>query len=115
MKTFEAWEGHTAGEIMDDFNASAEQREGVEILLAAYDLEDYEGYAFVLFMKDGQLYEVNGIHCSCYGLEGQWEPDECTLNSLEFRLERGTIFDRFAKELREIVKDVRSYWEEFLA
>lgn len=125
MKTFEEWEGYTAEGIMDEFEVPTEEREGVEILLAFYDLEDYKGYAFVLFMKDGQLYEVTGCHCSCFGLEAQWEPEECTLNSLEFRLERGTVFDRFAKELWEIViglkmaEDLRrksvGYWSGFLA
>jgi hypothetical protein len=30
----------------------------------------------VIYEKDGQLYEVHGGHCSCYGLEGQWSPEE---------------------------------------
>ena len=46
--------------------------EGVEVLLASYSYEDYSGLAFVLFRKDGELFEVNGSHCSCYGLEDQW-------------------------------------------
>lgn len=54
----------------------AEQKRGVEldnteVLLASYGTPDYEGYAFVLFLRDGKLWEVNASHCSCYGLEGQ--------------------------------------------
>jgi hypothetical protein len=56
--------------------------EGVEVLFAYYDGGGYDGTAFVLFRKDGKLYEVHGSHCSCYGLEDQWEPEECTVESL---------------------------------
>jgi len=53
-----------------------------EILYAEYDVEFYNGSAVVLFLRDGKLYEVHGSHCSCYGLEGQWEPEETTLEVL---------------------------------
>lgn len=56
-----------------------------QILFAEYETPSYEGYAFVLFERDGKLYEVNGSHCSCYGLEGQWEPDETTWEALAMR------------------------------
>jgi hypothetical protein len=38
------------------------QYQGVEILLASYSYENYSGDAFVLFRKEGKLYEVNGGH-----------------------------------------------------
>ncbi len=57
-----------------------------KVLAAAYHYEDYEGHAFVLFIKDGMLFEVNGSHCSCYELEGQWEPELVDIESLEHRL-----------------------------
>lgn len=67
------------------FYISSEQLEGVEILYASYECPPYEGYAHVIFRKDGKLYEVNGSHCSCYGLEDQWKPEETTVNALLFR------------------------------
>lgn len=45
-----------------------------EVLFAAYGGASYEGAAVVIFERDGQLYAVEGGHCSCYGLEGQWDP-----------------------------------------
>lgn len=37
----------------------------------------YEESIWVLYIgTDGKLYEVSGEHCSCYGLEGQWNPAE---------------------------------------
>ena len=30
----------------------------------------------------GKLYTVHGSHCSCNGFEGQFEPEECTIDYL---------------------------------
>ena len=46
-----------------------------EIIYANYDVYGYEGSAFVVFEHDGDLFEVHGSHCSCFGLEGQWSPE----------------------------------------
>ena len=58
----------------NDFDADLS---AFEILIGFYDLSmAYEGYAWVLCRDAaGQLYEVNGSHCSCFGLEEQWDPD----------------------------------------
>ena len=84
--------------------------EGVEVLLASYSYEDYSGLAFVLFRKDGELFEVNGSHCSCYGLEDQWEPEQTTVAALRYRLDQGQLGDghydgsgTFADELRAVL------------
>lgn len=53
-----------------------------EILYAHYQDSEYSGEAFVLFRREGRLYEVNGNHCSCYELEGQWKPEETTAGAL---------------------------------
>ena len=63
----------------------------MNVLLASYGTPSYEGYAFVLFERDGKLYEVNGSHCSCYGLEGQWEPEETNVEALLHRLDKGEL------------------------
>ena len=50
------------------------------------------------------LFEVNGSHCSCYGLEGQWDVEEINIKELEQRLTKGTFGEReFKKELREFL------------
>lgn len=56
-----------------------------EILYAGYETPSYEGYALVIYERDGKLYEVTGSHCSCYGLEGQWTPEETTWPALALR------------------------------
>jgi hypothetical protein len=63
----------------------------VNILFASYLCQNYSGDAFVLFEKEGKLYEVNGNHCSCYGLEGQWEPEETNPQALKHRLYEGRM------------------------
>lgn len=47
-----------------------------EVLFAAYEYENYSGEALVLFKRDDKLWLVDGSHCSCHGLEGQWVPEE---------------------------------------
>jgi hypothetical protein len=78
-------------DVFNQFNASPEEVEGVQVLFAAYTYEDYSGYAFVLFLKDGKLYEVHGSHCSCYGLEDQWDPEETTEEAVLYRIANGTF------------------------
>jgi len=73
----------------------------VNILFAYYTYEDYSGTAFVLFERGGKLYEVNASHCSCYGLEGQFEPEETTVEAIIFRLENGGFYDT---EMNQAVK-----------
>ena len=75
------------------------------IIAAGYFYECYEGSAYVLAEKDGQLFEVEGGHCSCYGLEEQWEPGEVTVPYLRNRLDKG----RFCYGSEEITEAVRHF------
>lgn len=72
-------------DIIGNFYISPKELEGCEIIYAAYDTPQYEGYAHVIFLKNGQLYEVNASHCSCNGLEDCWQPEETSLAALMFR------------------------------
>lgn len=80
----------------------------INILFASYNTASYEGEAWVLLEKEGKLFEVNGEHCSCYGLEGQWEPEQVSLEELKHRLEKGNLgkegsLNYFAKELKQFL------------
>lgn len=80
-------------DLVGNFSIDAKEVDDeVCVLLAAYSYECYEGSAFVLFIKDDKLYEVHGSHCSCYGLEGQWEPEETTFEALDQRTRKGYLF-----------------------
>ena len=68
----------------DDFSCWAEVQgaynmsdpEPEKVFLATYKYEDYSGSSDVFYYDKGKYYWVSGGHCSCYGLEGQWEPTE---------------------------------------
>jgi hypothetical protein len=124
MKLLNNWASKTASDVFLDFDGTrwssyrdddappVEEKpefQGAEILLASYGTPGYEGYAFVLFRRDGKLYEVNGSHCSCFGLEDQWRPEETTVGALRHRVVNGELgkgdWDEnpFADELLEIL------------
>lgn len=69
----------------------------IEILIAIYRQHDYEGYAHVLYADrsttPAELYDVHGSHCSCYGLEGQWEPKPITFREYLADVRMGKTWD----------------------
>lgn len=78
-----------------------------EVLLAVYESELYEGYADVIYRQDDRYYWVSGSHCSCYGLEGQWDPEEYSAELLIAALRRGDHFywSEDSSALRDAVID----------
>lgn len=85
-------------DVIKEYCISEKEMQNVEIIYAAYNTPDYEGYSQVIFIRDRKLYEVNGSHCSCSGLEGQWLPEETTLAALMFR---PNVEDGAKKNLKE--------------
>ena len=89
------WDGHDQDSIINDFEPDFGRimkvdRDGVEVLFAWYDDPyGYSGEAFLLFRKDGEYYTIEGSHCSCFGLEGQWSPVRVTLDYLRQELNCG--------------------------
>lgn len=108
-KNVEGWERSK-----EELTLALAKYETVNVLLASYSYENYSGDAFALFEQGGKLYEVNGGHCSCHGLEGQWIPEETTLEALSHRLEKGTLGtndwcgNEFASELRDVLNKLKS-------
>jgi hypothetical protein len=76
-----------------------------EIIVAVYDTGDWEGSAFVVFEQGGKVYEVNGNHCSCYGLEGQWEPEEVAWKELLKRPVYTSSTGDYDDEVRKVLTD----------
>jgi hypothetical protein len=107
------WKDSGEAAMLEDFGIDKSALEGSEVLLASYTYEDYSGSAFVLFRRDGKLYEVNGSHCSCHGLEAQsyrdnesrtqWEPEETSKEALEKRIDNHYAFDGMRDELRAVL------------
>jgi hypothetical protein len=73
-------------DIVDSYGGtSQEDLSGAIIHLAWYGYGSYNGSSLVVYEKEGKLFEVNGSHCSCHGLEEQWQPEETTLAALAMR------------------------------
>ena len=92
---------NTIEDIEKDFGESLGE---YQVLIAAYSCEDYSGSAYVLCVKDGLLYEVEGSHCSCYGLEEQWKPEEVSLQYLQNRLEKGSFPYGCGADISELLR-----------
>lgn len=74
--------------IVSDFDIAEEHLRDAEIMIAYMSEGSWgcDSDAFIVFRKDGVLYEAHGSHCSCFGFEGQWEPDP--IESIEAVLKR---------------------------
>ena len=107
------WEHDKNTGIIRDFelikDMTYEEIGKLKFLFASYSYENYSGDAFVLLEKDNELYEVNGGHCSCFGLEGQFKLESTSLEALEHRLIKGTMGEEdycgnvYSKELKEFL------------
>ncbi len=95
--------------IKRDFRLTSDDLEGVTVLLASCCEGDSCGDAFVLFMKNDRLYEVNAFHHSCNCLAGQWQPEETYVSALKYRLLNGELGrgrasgNCFEEELRRLL------------
>lgn len=88
---------------------------GLELLIAYESVGHYgcdSSAFFILRDEKGNIFEVNGSHCSCYGFEDQWILEETSFAVLE---ERKWLFstggyDREAEENMKKVRDeIRRY------
>lgn len=95
---FEDWD-----DVLRTYNAP-EGFENALPLLAEYTQESYDGWSAVMFIHQNKLYTVQGSHCSCYGLEDQWDPELIEWDiAVEF-LKRNSTF-KAALPLVEILAD----------
>lgn len=61
----------------------------------------YEESSYFLLVEKstGRLFEVSGSHCSCYGFEGQFEPE---LTSIEYLISEKSYFGRDPEVKKQI-------------
>ena len=83
--SFSSWE-----DVCREFEESIPEPD--EVIFAVYDQEMYEGSADVVYRVGERFYWVSGSHCSCYGLEEQWSPEEYSRDELVAALLRGNHF-----------------------
>jgi hypothetical protein len=63
-------------DVIWQFSAPQAEAAEPEMVYAVYSTPPYEGAADVIYRRGDKWFHVNGGHCSCYGLEDQWEPEE---------------------------------------
>ncbi len=89
----------TVADVVEGFQLTPEQIQGVRILYAEYDVGSYDGSATVVFERDDQLYTVDESHCSCYGLE-TWDPQPTSVEALTLRSQHADpAFKKFVEQL----------------
>lgn len=101
--------------MLDDFGIDKAALEGAEVLVGSYTYEDYSGDAFVLLKRGDDLFEVNGGHCSCYGLSEdgqsttQWQLEPTSVDALIPRLDRNSFDPEVADAIRAaiVVEEIR--------
>lgn len=66
-----------------NYATEAEQKKALEncpepeeVIVAVYEYESYDGTAVVVYRNGETYYSVYGSHCSCHGLEDQFDPEE---------------------------------------
>lgn len=60
------------------------------IFYSYYQYEDYSGYGHLVGYdtETDEFFYNSGSHCSCYGLEDQWSPEEYTYEQLVAYIKR---------------------------
>jgi len=86
-------------------------RDEPNVLFASYVRGNYDGDALVLFEEGGKLFRVDGSHCSCCGLEGQWEPEETTAEALMHQLDNGLSYGVIGARKAKIRLATKAYLE----
>lgn len=83
-----------------------------QVLLAEYYTGNYEGDALVVYRNGDDFYVNEGSHCSCMGLENQWEPEH---------YDRATFIEMVKRKLANYRKDwsgsgadTKANWEKIL-
>lgn len=73
--------------IVSSYEYPVEKLENYDILVAYESVGswgcDSSSWFLIKDKTTGELYETHGSHCSCYGFEGQFEPEHTTLEYLQ--------------------------------
>lgn len=81
--------------IVEDYEADKDQVNKYDILIAYESVGswgcDSSSWFLLKDRETGRLFEASGSHCSCYGFEGQFEPEQTDVASLQHRAEKGSL------------------------
>lgn len=54
----------------------------IDIISVYLDDDPYGANLHCIFVENGELWEVEAWHCSCYGFEDEWKPQKTYVNYL---------------------------------
>jgi len=101
MLALQDLQGYTESEIIDHLtqeygDGDGSYLENKEVLIAYESVGSWgcDSSSFFLLRDkiSGELFEIHGSHCSCYGFEGQLELEPSSVSSLKYRDREGSIF-----------------------
>lgn len=69
-------------QIVEQYEIPSLLLEGIHLIVAGMWEDSYDAHAFIVFEREGKVFEVQSAHCSCYGHEGQWEPIERPIEAI---------------------------------
>lgn len=72
-------------DISETFDVCPELLDGIEVLYALNQPIYCADTVYILFIKNGILYEVSGTHDSYNCYEEQWDPEETTVEAILLR------------------------------
>lgn len=86
--------------IVDDYEITDGELDKYKLLIVHKEEDSYEGYSHLLLQdkESGKLYANYASHCSCYGYEGQFKPEETTVEFLT------GPYEAWYKDTPEVVK-----------
>ena len=91
--------------IHSEFKIPPEKLLDTEVIIAVYERGTWDGNAMVAFQRNEKVFIVHGSHCSCYGLEGQFDVEEISLAALKHFFTDGTYLHYFERaECEEVLK-----------
>lgn len=95
-------------DVQNDFQISVPEPETV--FLAYYNNQDYSGTAYLLYYDMGYYYWAQGSHCSCMGLEDQFDPTIYTnKNSFMEAIEKYNFYEVERRDVVEVLNDIQSH------
>jgi hypothetical protein len=70
-------------DVCEHYEINREDLNKYNVVYCYYLYENWTGNSELLLEKDGKLFVVSASHCSCYGLERQFEPEEISVKEIE--------------------------------
>jgi hypothetical protein len=103
--------------LVNQYTADPNLLNDLEILIGYESVGDWgcdSSSFFLLRDKDGNLFEVHGSHCSCFGFENQFNLEETTVEALKFRINESPYHSVFYtggydRDSNENIKSVTNY------